>query len=111
MRTRRGTLLRATLPVSADDRTRCIYDQLQRTAVHLSPTHTMPFTAMLAGFLLPVFMALVIFALFRSRQSLPLPPGPKPKLITGNIHQLPRSYPWETYTRWAHEYGTDRRRD
>ncbi|KIJ27490.1 hypothetical protein M422DRAFT_190976, partial [Sphaerobolus stellatus SS14] len=34
-----------------------------------------------------------------------LPPGPKGKLITGNALDLPISREWETYSKWAKEYG------
>ncbi|KAF9562477.1 cytochrome P450 [Agrocybe pediades] len=40
----------------------------------------------------------------RSR-GLRLPPGPKPKFITGNLYQIPRLHPWLTYRAWAKEYG------
>ena len=36
---------------------------------------------------------------------LPLPPGPKPLPLLGNMLDLPRKYEWETFTKWAHEYG------
>ncbi|KAJ7701790.1 cytochrome P450 [Mycena rosella] len=36
---------------------------------------------------------------------LPLPPGPPPRLLTGNVHQLPKSEPWLRYAEWAKEYG------
>ncbi|KIJ45316.1 hypothetical protein M422DRAFT_166799, partial [Sphaerobolus stellatus SS14] len=35
-----------------------------------------------------------------------LPPGPKGKLIVGNALDLPMSREWETYSKWAKEYGT-----
>ncbi|KDR82002.1 hypothetical protein GALMADRAFT_60016 [Galerina marginata CBS 339.88] len=34
-----------------------------------------------------------------------LPPGPKQKWITGNLHQLPRAEPWLTYESWSKTYG------
>ncbi|KAF8576118.1 cytochrome P450, partial [Ramaria rubella] len=34
-----------------------------------------------------------------------LPPGPPRKLISGNLADMPTHHPWETYTRWAKEYG------
>jgi cytochrome P450 len=39
------------------------------------------------------------------QQGLPLPPGPKPLPLIGNIHQLPTSYAWKTYDEWAKLYG------
>ncbi|GJJ15124.1 hypothetical protein Clacol_009399 [Clathrus columnatus] len=35
----------------------------------------------------------------------PLPPGPKPKFITGNLHQLPKTERWKTYKEWSNTYG------
>ncbi|EJD54680.1 cytochrome P450 [Auricularia subglabra TFB-10046 SS5] len=42
-------------------------------------------------------------ALFARRQR--LPPGPKPKFLIGNAHQMPRTEGWKTYYRWAQEFG------
>jgi hypothetical protein len=41
----------------------------------------------------------------KSTSSLPLPPGPKPLPVIGNIHQAPRSYSWRTYHEWSKQYG------
>ena len=35
-----------------------------------------------------------------------LPPGPKPRFFTGNLHQFPRSEAWRTYAEWAKRSGT-----
>ncbi|KAF8590889.1 cytochrome P450 [Ramaria rubella] len=35
----------------------------------------------------------------------PLPPGPKPLPIVGNLFDLPKEKDWETYSRWGEEYG------
>lgn len=34
-----------------------------------------------------------------------LPPGPRPWPIAGNIPHLPDNREWETYEKWAKEYG------
>ncbi|KDR84295.1 hypothetical protein GALMADRAFT_205982 [Galerina marginata CBS 339.88] len=34
-----------------------------------------------------------------------LPPGPKPRFLTGNLHQLPKTTPWLTFTSWSKLYG------
>ncbi|OOQ91426.1 Fumitremorgin C synthase [Penicillium brasilianum] len=39
------------------------------------------------------------------RKRLPLPPGPKPLPIIGNLHQVPRELPWKIYKQWADTYG------
>jgi hypothetical protein len=41
----------------------------------------------------------------RKSPSLPLPPGPKPLPLIGNIHQAPKSHGWRTYQQWSKEYG------
>lgn len=53
------------------------------------------------------FVAVLAIVFFYSRRhsKLPLPPGPRPKLFTGNAHQLPKKEPWLTYAKWAESYG------
>lgn len=50
-------------------------------------------------------VGLVIW-LFKGRQTAsPLPPGPTPLPIIGNILDFPKSKPWEAYSRLAEKYG------
>ncbi|EED21247.1 cytochrome P450, putative [Talaromyces stipitatus ATCC 10500] len=41
----------------------------------------------------------------KSTSSFPLPPGPKPLPIIGNVHQAPKSHGWRTYREWSKQYG------
>lgn len=43
--------------------------------------------------------------LSRSLRRLRIPPGPKPLILFGNLHQLPSTEPWLTYTDWAKAFG------
>ena len=52
--------------------------------------------------------ALIYFKRISSRL-LPLPPGPKRLPLIGNLLNAPRSFEWETYTRWGKEFGACRR--
>jgi hypothetical protein len=50
---------------------------------------------------------LVYVALVRqvARHSLPLPPGPKPRLVIGNLLDIPQEKEWLTYNDWHERYG------
>jgi hypothetical protein len=60
-------------------------------------------TYVIVGCILLPLLALVTCGL-ASRQ-LPLPPGPPGKLISGNVHQLPKTEGYRTYAKWADVYG------
>ncbi|KAG2743323.1 cytochrome P450 [Suillus brevipes Sb2] len=54
-----------------------------------------------------LFVAAAATAFFYSRRCsrLPLPPGPRPRFFTGNVHQLPKKELVWTYATWAERYG------
>ncbi|KAF8637282.1 hypothetical protein AX17_002921 [Amanita inopinata Kibby_2008] len=47
--------------------------------------------------------AILLYALSAWRQ--PVPPGPPPRFLSGNVHQIPRSEYWKTYRDWSQKYG------
>ncbi|OJI98267.1 hypothetical protein ASPVEDRAFT_37711 [Aspergillus versicolor CBS 583.65] len=62
----------------------------------------------IATYLLGALSAFVIARLVLSllkQPSLPLPPGPKPAPLIGNIHQLPKSLQWLELYHWSKKYG------
>ncbi|KAF8910206.1 cytochrome P450 [Gymnopilus junonius] len=50
---------------------------------------------------------LFIYLRNRTRSALPYPPGPAKLPLLGNVLDFPRSFPWETYARWAKELDSD----
>ncbi|KAH9482218.1 Cytochrome P450 monooxygenase 208 [Psilocybe cubensis] len=59
-----------------------------------------------------IFVGFILYTtLWLGRQStlavkgVRLPPGPNPRLITGNLQQLPKSDHWLEFTSWAKTYG------
>ncbi|KAJ7658598.1 cytochrome P450 [Mycena olivaceomarginata] len=48
---------------------------------------------------------IIFLLLWKATSRLPYPPGPKPKLIMGNFHDIPTELPWVTYTEWGRQYG------
>ncbi|KAH9933809.1 cytochrome P450 [Fomitopsis serialis] len=50
-----------------------------------------------------VILGSIVYLRFSRRGH--LPPGPPPKLWSGNVHQLPTGEPWLTYARWSQTYG------
>lgn len=62
------------------------------------------FATYLLGALGAIVIARLVLSLFK-RPSLPLPPGPKPVPLIGNIHQLPKSLQWLELYHWSKKYG------
>jgi cytochrome P450 len=52
-----------------------------------------------------VFVVGLIRFFLRRRPSYPLPPGPKPAPLIGNLLQLPQSLPWLHVYHWSKKYG------
>ena len=56
-----------------------------------------------------VSIALALLKCYWNKKSglvkLPYPPGPSPLPLLGNLRNIPKSYPWITYTEQKHEYG------
>jgi len=48
---------------------------------------------------------LIFYALRRKKQSFPLPPGPKPLPLIGNIYDVPRVASWQVFQQWGKRYG------
>ncbi|TRM68972.1 cytochrome P450 [Schizophyllum amplum] len=47
----------------------------------------------------------VLHSIFKKKDQLPYPPGPKGAPIIGNMNQLPHLEPFKTYTEWSKTYG------
>ncbi|KIJ70502.1 hypothetical protein HYDPIDRAFT_78129 [Hydnomerulius pinastri MD-312] len=47
----------------------------------------------------------IVKQLYGRKAGPPLPPGPKPIPIIGNLLDMPKEKPWETFLEWGKEYG------
>jgi hypothetical protein len=54
---------------------------------------------------LALVAATAVLFLKRNKPPLPYPPGPNRLPIIGNLLDVPKSHPWETYVRWGKECG------
>ncbi|KAG1718693.1 cytochrome P450 [Suillus lakei] len=60
---------------------------------------------MFSGIIIFFVAAATVYFYSHRRSRLPLPPGPRPKFFTRNVHQLPKKEPWRMYATWAESYG------
>ena len=73
---------------------------------YLARTTAMSFSLYAASFAAIICLLLYLRSLFpRGRYRLPLPPGPKPKPIIGNLIDLPKTSLWHTVSQWKKIYG------
>jgi hypothetical protein len=60
--------------------------------------------------ILLTFLLIIILVFFvhrsRQRQARPLPPGPKPWPLIGNVLDMPSQREWVTFSDWGKSWGT-----
>jgi hypothetical protein len=62
----------------------------------------------LASYLVGAISTVAVFGWLIRRKpigGLPLPPGPKPLPLIGNLLDMPKVKDWETYHEWSRRYG------
>jgi hypothetical protein len=68
----------------------------------------MPSVHPLVPYVVGAVSAVFVFGWLNRRKSsngLPLPPGPKPLPLIGNLLDMPKQKDWETYRAWNERYG------
>ncbi|KAJ7574455.1 cytochrome P450 [Mycena floridula] len=60
---------------------------------------------MFLSLLVSSLLAASVFVLFR-RSRFRLPPGMRPKLLEGNLHQISPTQPWQTFLHWSQELAS-----
>lgn len=77
----------------------------RRTGPNTRSTMTMEVPPEATYVLIAVITTVAIYYAVALARRLPLPPGPKSKLISGNAHQLPSNEPWKTFAEWSARFG------
>ncbi len=64
---------------------------------------------MLLSILFAGFITLLCWYIIKGRTNsslkLPLPPGPRPLPVIGNVHQVPKTHAWKQFHAWGKAYG------
>ncbi|KAJ6535984.1 cytochrome P450 [Mycena vulgaris] len=64
-------------------------------------------TILVQSFIAFATAGIILRRLLYSARIVPLPPGPRPLPLIGNILDVPTQQPWKTYSNWSHLYGSD----